>query len=246
MKYLFSMSLWITGALFLMLMLPLSFILWFIVWPFDEKRIVFHRWLTFQAVAVTFLVPVRKIKIEGSEKINKKQTYVIISNHQSVLDILVLYRLWMNFKWISKIENLKVPVLGWYLRMAKYIPVDRGNSQSKSVMMTESVEMLNKGISILIFPEGTRSAAGETKPFKKGAFEMALMTDKPVLPVAVEGTGKVLSRHARIFRPVNRIVIRVLDPVFPGSFGTSNPEELAVKFRGIISEELEKIRRATQ
>jgi 1-acyl-sn-glycerol-3-phosphate acyltransferase len=135
-----------------------------------------------------------------------------------------------------------VPVIGWYLRMAKYITVDRGNRESKEVMMAAAAESLKKGISIMIFPEGTRSPDGEPGLFKLGAFQLAMMTDKPILPVVLDGTGGVLPKHGFVFSMGHRLKIKVLDPVHPGSFGTSNPEELADRFRGLITGELHKMR----
>jgi len=244
MRYLISVSVLLITGIFVLLMLPVSFILWFIVWPFDNNRVIFHWWLTVQSIAVTWLMPAGTLKIEGCDKITRGQTYIIISNHQSVLDILILYRLRMNFKWISKIENIRVPVFGWYLKMAGYIPVDRGNKESKAEMMKKSVEVIKRGISIMIFPEGTRSVNGETGLFKKGAFELALMTDKPILPVVLDGTGGMLPKQSRLIKPVSHVIVKVLDPVFPGAFGTSDPEELAAKFRKIIETELIQIRSA--
>ncbi|MGQ9619824.1 MAG: lysophospholipid acyltransferase family protein [Bacteroidales bacterium] len=246
MKYLISIFLWFFGAAFVLLMFPLSFLLWFIVWPFDGNRVVFHWWLTFKAVIVTWLLPAATLKFEGREKIKKGHNYIIISNHQSILDILILYRLQMNFKWISKIENTTVPILGWYLKMAGYIPVDRDNKESKAEMIKTSAETLRRRISIMIFPEGTRSPDGEVGRFRTGAFELALMTDKPILPVVIEGTGQMLPKHRLIFNIGKNITVRVLEPLFPGSFGTSNPEELAGKFRALITGELYKIRSALQ
>jgi 1-acyl-sn-glycerol-3-phosphate acyltransferase len=148
-----------------------------------------------------------------------------------------------RFRWISKIENYKIPVLGWYMKMAKYIVVDRGNKESKAEMMERSAESLRKGISIMMFPEGTRSKDKEIGVFKNGAFQLALMTDKPILPVIVDGTGDVLPKHGVIFTSGHVLRMRVLDPVYPGSFGTGNPEELASKFRTLIINELNKMQK---
>jgi 1-acyl-sn-glycerol-3-phosphate acyltransferase len=147
-----------------------------------------------------------------------------------------------RFRWVSKIENYKVPVLGWYLRMAKYITIDRGNKESKAEMLERSALSLRKGISIMMFPEGTRSTDREIGPFKLGAFQLALMTDKSILPVIVDGTGGVLPKHGLIFSSGHSIRMKVLDPVHPGLFGTADPEELASKFRTLMVDELKKMR----
>jgi 1-acyl-sn-glycerol-3-phosphate acyltransferase len=201
-----------------------------------------HWWLVIQGCLLTKLIPIWKISVEGREKAVGKTPYIIISNHQSIIDILIMNCLRYKFRWVSKIENLKVPFLGWYMRMAKYIVVDRGNKESKALMMEKSVECLRKGISIMIFSEGTRSLDNEIAPFKLGAFQLALMTDKSILPVVVDGTGRILPKHGLIFSTGNILKIKVLDPVHPGSFGTGNPEELALKFRDLMVDELKKMR----
>jgi 1-acyl-sn-glycerol-3-phosphate acyltransferase len=94
----------------------------------------------------------------------------------------------------------------------------------------------------MIFPEGTRSADSEISFFKRGAFQLAISADKPILPVLFDGTGGVLPKHGRIFRGFHNISIRVLDPVEPSSFGTSNCDELAMKFQVMMTEELKKLR----
>jgi 1-acyl-sn-glycerol-3-phosphate acyltransferase len=237
-----SLLVWIFILAYTIILFPVSFAIWLLLYPFDNERTVFHWWLVIQGCLLTKLVPIWKTSIEGREKAVAGTPYIIISNHQSILDILIMNCLQYRFRWISKIENYKVPVLGWYLRMAKYIVVDRGNKESKAVMMEKSAECLRKGISIMMFPEGTRSSDREIAPFKLGAFQLALMTDKSILPVIVDGTGGILPKHGIIFSRGNFLNIKVLDPVHPGSFGTADAEELALKFHTLMAGELKKIR----
>jgi 1-acyl-sn-glycerol-3-phosphate acyltransferase len=237
-----SLFVWIFGLAYTIILFPVSLIIWVLLYPFDQERTITHWWLVIQACLLTKLIPIWKISVEGREKARRKIPYIIISNHQSILDILIMNCLRLKFRWISKIENYKVPVLGWYMRMAKYIAVDRGNKESKAEMMEKSVESLRKGISIMMFPEGTRSRDGEIAPFKLGAFQLALMTDKSILPVIVDGTGGILPKHGLMFSSGNKLKIKVLDPVHPGTFGTADPEELASKFRSLMIDELKKMR----
>lgn len=237
-----SLFVWIIGITYTVILFPVSLVLWLLLYPFDQERIITHRWLVIQGCLLTRLIPIWKIRVEGREKALRKTPYIIISNHQSILDILIMNCLRLKFRWISKIENYKVPVLGWYMRMAKYIAVDRGNKDSKAEMMDKSAQSLRKGISIMMFPEGTRSHDKEIAPFKLGAFQLALSTDKSILPVIVDGTGGILPKHGLMFSSGNNLKIKVLDPVHPGSFGTANPEELAIKFRTLMVDELKKMR----
>ncbi len=226
----------------IILLFPFSFVLWLLVYPFDHDRKIIHWWLIYEFSFLSRIMPVWRIDVSGIEKIQPKTPYVIISNHQSLLDILILFCLKCNYKWISKIENSRVPFLGWYMLMANYIYIDRGNKDSKAVMMKKCDENLKKGISILLFPEGTRSHDKEIGPFKLGAFQLALLSDKPVLPVVLDGTGGILPKHGLIFKGKSNLKIKILDPIHPGSFGTANPEELANKFRELMVNELNKVR----
>jgi 1-acyl-sn-glycerol-3-phosphate acyltransferase len=237
-----SLFVWLLILSFSLILFPVSFIIWLLLYPFDHERVAIHWWLVIQGCVLTKIVPIWKASVVGREKGVGKRPFIIISNHQSILDILILNCLLYRFRWISKIENYKVPVLGWYMRMAKYIVVDRGNKESKALMMENSAECLRKGISIMMFPEGTRSHNGEIAPFKLGAFQLALMTDKSILPVIVDGTGGVLPKHGLVFSGGNILKIKVLDPVHPGTFGTGDAEELATKFRNMMADELSKMR----
>ena len=237
-----SLFVWMFIILAMTILFPVSFILWLLLYPFDHERAAIHWWLVIEGCLLTKLIPIWKISVEGREKAIRKTPYVIISNHQSILDILIMNCLRCRFRWISKIENSKVPFLGRYMRMAKYIAVERGNKESKAEMMVKAAESLRNGISVMMFPEGTRSPDREIAPFKLGAFQLAIMTDKSILPVIIDGTGGVLPKHSLIFTKNNILKIKVLDPVHPGSFGTGDPEELASKFRKLMVDELIKMR----
>jgi 1-acyl-sn-glycerol-3-phosphate acyltransferase len=130
--------------------------------------------------------------------------------------------------------------------MADYITVNRGDNESKEKMMEEAYLCLKKGISIMIFPEGTRSADAGISFFKKGAFQLALSAGVPVLPVLIDGTGGILPRHGLIFGGFHKITLRVFDPVLPGSFGTDNCDELALKFQNMMTVALKELRSEKQ
>ena len=237
-----SVIFWFIGITFLVVFLPVIFIAWVITLPFDRERSVVHWMLIYLAVLISYSVPIWKIRIEGRKKAMPGANYVIISNHQSILDILLLNCLRYRFKWISKIENMKVPVLGWYLRMADYITVDREDKDSKEKMMGEAFQCLKKGISIMIFPEGTRSADREISYFKRGAFQLAISSATPILPVLIDGTGGILPKHGFIFGGFHKIIIKVFDPVMPAFFGTDDCDELALKFREMMAGEQKILR----
>lgn len=98
--------------------------------------------------------------VRGRERIDPRATYVMVANHQSLLDILVLFRLFRHFKWVSKVENFKVPFVGWNMRLNRYIPLKRGDRASVIEMIARCERTLRSGSSIMMFPEGTRSQDG--------------------------------------------------------------------------------------
>jgi len=237
-----SIITWAICVVYMIIFFPLNFIIWLLTFPFDRKKQVVHRLLVYQSLLLKTLIPFWKMSVEGRDKADKGTACVIISNHQSMLDILFVNTLCYNYKWISKIENSRVPLLGWYLKMAGYITINRGNDESKAEMMEKSFEYLHDGVSIMMFPEGTRSTDNEIGFFKMGAFTMALTADVPILPIVIDGTGGILPKHGWVMGNGRHIKMRVLDPVPPSMFGTDKPEELADKFRELMTSELKKLR----
>lgn len=237
-----SLVVWFIGIVFAVITFPITLIVWLLVLPFDRDKKIIHWFLMYESLILSYLIPIWSIRIEGRENAIKGKTYIIISNHQSLLDILLLNCLRYRYKWISKIELTKVPVIGWYLKMADYIVINRGNEESKIEMLEKSYTFLKKGISIMIFPEGTRSLDNEIGFFKRGAFQLALQANLPLLPVLIDGTGGILPKHGLIFGSGHEIRIKVLDPVYPDSFGTDNPENLALKLSSLMTSELRALR----
>ena len=242
MDFLKSIIVWLIGICFVIVTFPLTLVVWIITLPFNKERLIVHMLLMYESTVLSFLIPIWKIHIEGREKALNGNTYVIISNHQSILDILLMNCLRYRYKWISKIENFNVPVIGWYLKMAKYITVDRGNEESKTEMLEKSYKCLRKGISIMIFPEGTRSVNNEIGFYKRGAFQLALQADVPLLPVLIDGTGGILPKHGFIFSSGHQVRIRVLDPIDPVTFRKDAPETLALKISTYMTTELKDFR----
>ena len=153
-----SLIVWLIGTCYVLVTFPLTLITLLLALPFDRERIIIHMFLMYQSKFFLYLIPIWKIRTEGRERAIKGNTYVIISNHQSILDILLMNSLRYQYKWISKIENFNVPVIGWYLKMARYITVDRGNDESKTEMLEKSFQLaLQANVSILpVLIDGTR------------------------------------------------------------------------------------------
>ena len=167
------------------------------------------------------------------------KTYVICSNHRSVMDIVILYRLFFHYKWVSKKEIFQVPFLGWNMSLNRYVYLDRNKPSSQRQMLNDCEEHLSRGSSLMIFPEGTRSPDGKSVgKFRDGAFLLAKKMHCDVLPVAVSGTEDVFTRDI-IYRRIYPMKIILLDPI-PWNRGEDNIKELARETRRCIVEALER------
>jgi 1-acyl-sn-glycerol-3-phosphate acyltransferase len=221
------------------IMFPLAFLCWAVTAPFDKRLVALHRLTCFWASLYTWLNPAWPVSVEGRERIDPNETYVMIANHQSLLDILVLFRLFCHFKWVSKIENFKIPFVGWNMRLNRYIELRRGDKSSIVQMLRAAREALDEGSSIMIFPEGTRSNTGRMRKFKAGAFELAKDTGRPLLPIVVEGTASALPKRGVILQGRHNIKIHVLDPIPHSEFIDEPVEDLTVRVRELIANHLE-------
>jgi 1-acyl-sn-glycerol-3-phosphate acyltransferase len=139
-----------------------------------------------------------------------------------MLDILVLYALFRPFKWVAKAELFRVPFVGWNMWINDYVGIRRGDRESVRQMMAHCRAHLARGTPILLFPEGTRSEDGRLKTFRDGAFRLAMDAGVPVVPVVVTGTGDALPKHGLVLRNRMSATVRVLDPIDPRGFESSD------------------------
>ena len=149
------------------------------------------------------------VQTTGKEHIKQGQSYVIVANHQSLLDIYLLYGyLSTDVKWVMKQELRAVPILGLACEMMGHVIVDRSNTASALASMERARERIKDGMSVIFFAEGTRSRSGELKPFKKGAFRMAQELNLPILPITIQNTRHILPSDTIDLRPgVTRMTI---------------------------------------
>ncbi|HSJ98033.1 MAG TPA: lysophospholipid acyltransferase family protein [Myxococcota bacterium] len=214
---------------------PVALAIWATTVLFDRRLVVLHRFTCVWGSLYTWVNPLWPVVVRGRERIRPDETYVMVANHLSLLDILVLFRLFRHFKWVSKIENFKIPCIGWNMRLNRYIPLRRGDRASVVQMMAVCEETLAEGNSIMMFPEGTRSVTGELKEFKTGAFELALKTRRPILPIVLAGTSNALPKRGFVLQGRHPIVVTVLDPIPPERFEGLSPKELTEQVRGVIA-----------
>ncbi|MBN1414966.1 MAG: 1-acylglycerol-3-phosphate O-acyltransferase [Bacteroidales bacterium] len=241
-------SAFITGYVWLGVIVTLipAFLIYLIIWiltlPFDTKRIYCHHYVSLWAGFYIHINPLWKVKIENRFKVEPGQAYIVLSNHQSMLDILAIYQLHFPFRWISKQELFRIPVIGWVLFLNKYITVVRGDKTSADNMISHAVKSLKQGISILIFPEGTRSADGNIGTFKEGAFRIAQESKAKVLPIIIDGAYDAMPKKDFVFRRKQPIVIRILDAVKPEDYMSLTLPQLIRKMEMLMAEEFTKLR----
>ncbi len=202
--------------------------------PFDRKLIILNLFSSFWASCYLWCVPTWKIEKTGMEKFNRHKNYIVVSNHQSQIDILLAFNLFIPFRWVSKIEVFYLPFLGWNMFLNKYVGIKRGDKNSVKKMMQKCEAILEQGCSLFFFPEGTRSETGELKPFKPGAFILAKKMKVNILPVIMQGTKDVLKKNSLRFNWKHSMSIKMLDEIGYEEFKSISPEETADMVRSLF------------
>lgn len=209
----------------------------------DPVRYATGRLFRDLGVVLTKVNPFWKVQVSGVEKVtNPRNPYVVVSNHQSMADIPIISHLPWEMKWMAKKELFSTPFVGWEMRLAGDIPVNRENPRDavKSLRMARSY--LDQACSVMVFPEGTRSVDGKVKSFHDGAFRLAVDAGVPVLPVVVEGTHDCLPKKTWKFGKATGIRIDVLDPVETAEMTRSDVASLRETVRHRISDRLSELR----
>jgi 1-acyl-sn-glycerol-3-phosphate acyltransferase len=170
-----------------------------------------------------------------------RRPYVVVANHQSFVDILLISHLPWEMKWLSKESILKIPCVGWMMRMAGDIRLVRGQKDSIIAAMASMHDRLSKKVSVMVFPEGTRSKDGHVKAFKDGAFRLAIEAQVPILPMVVNGADTALVKGDWRLG-VSDAEVRVLEPISTEGLTLDDVPELRERVRDIIVAELAKMR----
>ena len=197
-----------------------------VCWPFDRARRVVHELSRVLVRIFFFIPPLWRQRVVGREFVDKHESYVIVLNHNTVVDIPTLYYLPLNFRWVSKREVFRVPFFGQFLVLHGDICIDRGRAaEARDQMVAEGTKWLRRGASVAVFPEGTRSKDGEIHRFKTGAFTLAKEAGVAILPVVLDGTATLIRKNL-LFDWRNRITIRVLPPVPADKVAATEVHEL--------------------
>jgi 1-acyl-sn-glycerol-3-phosphate acyltransferase len=217
--------------LLIALALPFEALLLLVTWPFDRNRTVPGRFIRLAAVAVSKTFLTWRLRLEG--QVPEGGPFVVVANHQSMLDILLISRVPREMKWMAKESLFRIPWFGWLFVLAGDIPIRRGDSGSASEALRKAREYLARGMSVMIFPEGTRSRTGELGSFKSGAFRLAIEAQVPILPIVVTGTAAGYPKGSPWVRPC-RGTARILEPVPVASYTLDD----AAKLREVVRERI--------
>jgi 1-acyl-sn-glycerol-3-phosphate acyltransferase len=240
-RFLRSVWIWAASATLIVLWVPLLSTIR--LFDRDPLRLRTGRWYRKLGPVLAIINPWR-IHVSGREHVDRNQVYVIVSNHQSMADIPVISHVRLDTKWLGKAELFRFPVLGWMLRMAGDVPIDRDSRRVGAKAMLQCARYLRQGCSVVFFPEGTRSRDGRVLPFNEGPFHLAIREQVPILPLVVEGSGAALPRNSWIFGPAQDIHLRILEPVSVAGWNIKQVPALRDAVRQRIVDELERLRGA--
>ena len=203
---------WFVLGVCIVVWLPLMAIVWLVTAPFDPPR--YWTGFLFRKLTVVHLMvnPLWTFRTGGVFPADPRRPFVVVANHESFVDILLISQLPWEMKWLSKHELFRLPVVGWLMRMANDIPVDRRDRASGAAAMAKCARLLEQHVSVMIFPEGKRSTTGHLLPFRDGAFRLAIQAQVPILPLAVHGAATALRTHSWRFGRATAQV-QVLEPI---------------------------------
>jgi 1-acyl-sn-glycerol-3-phosphate acyltransferase len=224
MNALLSIYTWFEIGLVALLGFFVQLILAVFTWPFDRRKVITGR--TFRLIGVTAarLTPFWKFGIHGPVKKPHPRT-VVVCNHESTADPFLISMLPWEMKWLGKASLFKIPAVGWSMWLAGDIPVRRGEKDSALAAMSICGRWLDKGMPIMIFPEGTRSKTDELLPFKDGAFRLAIEKGADILPIAVSGTSRALPKHSWRFA-TSRALVTMGTPISTQGMTLADVERL--------------------
>lgn len=210
----------------------------------DPTKLALHRLSALFMRRLLWVSPFWRCEIEGQENVVQGEPYVIVANHQSLADIVILFGLEHNFKWVARRSLFKFPIFGACMSINDHVPVAATDLSSTRSMMRVCHGWLKQGVSILIFPEGTRSPDGDVHTFYEGAFRLANLCNVRVLPIAITGTHDVLPKGSKLLNIKGDMHIKIMPPLSVADFGGST-ERMKNYVQNLIKREVEGQKKET-
>jgi 1-acyl-sn-glycerol-3-phosphate acyltransferase len=180
-----------------------------------------------------------EVVVEGRDEIDSSGAYVVMSNHQSVFDIVALAAtLPLSWRFVAKRELTRIPFFGWGLVAGGHIVIDRGQNERAVASLERAAERIREGVSVIIFPEGTRSETEDLRPFKSGGFHLALQARAPILPVSISGSRKITPRSSLRIES-GRILVRYGSAISTAGIPIEDRDRLKQQVRAAIIDGLD-------
>jgi 1-acyl-sn-glycerol-3-phosphate acyltransferase len=242
-RTLLSVWAWFVLVVVIIVWFPLVLVVRVVTAPFDKGAYA-AGWL-FRKLTVVHQVlnPLWSFTTSGTMITDPRRPYVVVANHESFVDILLISHLPWEMKWLSKEDFFRFPFVGWMMRLAGDIKIIRGQRDSVDDALEQCKDRLRKKVSVMVFPEGTRSQTGELGKFKSGAFRVAIETGCPVLPLAVHGAYTALVKGDWRFG-VSNAEVRVLEPIETTGMTMADLSRLRDMARSQIAAALEEMKAA--
>lgn len=237
-----SVLLWIYFVVSSVILTPVMILIWLLTVIPDKNLRILHKFSCFWGAQYIWINPIWSLRISDRKKFDDRKTYVMMSNHQSLADILVIYSLFKHFRWTSKIENFKLPFVGWVLTFNRSVKIFRGAGDAYRKFIKQTKKALEQNNSVMIFPEGTRSKDGNMGRFKEGSFKLAHEMKIDILPLVLDGTSKAIPKSGWKLTGRERMMLKVLDPLPYEQFRDLTPAQTADMVHEIIYKALKDYR----
>lgn len=208
-------------------------VVWALTVWWDRRRAWASRTFRLGARCLVLLNPFWRVRIKGRLPSRETIPFVAVCNHESLADVLIVGSLPFEMKWLSKEEIARVPFVGWMMRMAGDVLVRRNDPRSRGESYDELAAWIDRGSSIMMFPEGTRSRSGRMLPFRSGAFRLAIETGRPVQPLAVSGTRRAIKADSVWFGRAD-VTVTILDQVDTADVRPEDVNELRDRVRDMV------------
>jgi len=181
-----------------------------------------------------------KVTIKGLSNLEAGKSYIYMPNHMSNFDIPVLQAyLPVQFRWLAKAELYKIPIFGQAMKSAGYISIDRSDRKSAIESLNQAAMIIRNGVSVIIFPEGTRSRSHKIQPFKKGGFFLAVDSGVSIVPIIIHGTDQIMPTKKISIKPGN-VTLEITKPIKSSNYTRKTKDDLIKKVRNIILESYNK------
>ena len=234
---LMSLGFWAGMALLTVLVWAASAVSVLLGGWWDRSRLLGHGCARAWAWALIRMNPFWHLTVDRRARLERNRPYVFVANHQSLVDIIVLYHVGHQFKWVAKSSLFRVPFLGWTLSINRHIRLQRESLRSIRRTMEEAKQWLDRRMSVAFFAEGSRSQTGALTPFKLGAFKLAIQTRTPIVPLVITGTRDALPRGSWVFSRRMHGTLTVLPPIDTTTYQLKDAELL----KNRVFQEIERV-----